>query len=307
MLNALTIILAAATSFPGLAKEGDLKVRGSTLHYVVQGNGPACLMIGSSLYYPRTFSQNLRKHLRLIFVDLPWFAPKYTPVELSSYTLDSVVADVESIRQQLNLNKPILMGHSIHGTIALEYARRHSEHVSRLVMIGSPVLMTSDRYEASASAIWKTASAVRQKLQNQNWSHLPDFKKNPQLQPDVENYVAMAPKYWFNPRYDARWIWAGMTIHPDLLHHLFEDIFRNYDMFGKSRTVPVPSYVATGRFDYVIPHTSWVANRKISNLTVSLFERSGHTPQLEEPNLFDERLLAWLSQPHTVNPKMGKQ
>jgi proline iminopeptidase len=289
------LALVSLASPPPKMPKGTIEVDGSTLNYVVEGSGPPCLVLGSSIYYPRTFSKNLRRHLQLIFVDLPWFAPVSKTPPPSPYTLNNVIDEVDQIRQKLNLEKPILMGHSIHGTIALEYARKHPEHVSRLVMIGSPVLMTSDRYEASAAEAWKTASPERQRLQEENWRQLPDFKTHPELQPDVENYVAMAPKYWFNPRYDCRWIWAGMTIHADLLHHVFDDIFKDYDMFGTTKTVPVPTFVATGLFDYVIPHTSWLQNQEIPNLTVSLFERSGHTPQLEEPNRFDQRLISWLN------------
>ena len=281
---------------PNLVQQtsGDVQVGKSTLHYVVEGQGAPCLVIGSSIYYPRTFSKNLRQHLKLIFVDMPWFAPKTSIKDPSEYSMDSLVGDIDTIRQKLKLGRPILVGHSIHGSIAYEYTKRHPYNVSRLVMIGAPVLITGDRYEASAAAAWKTASKDRQKLQGEIWRKLPDFSKHPELQPDVENYLAMAPKYWYNPRYDARWIWAGMTINADLLHHLYSNIFKNYDMFAKSRAVPVPTFVATGRYDYVIPCEQWLTHRTIPNLTVSLFEYSGHTPQLEEPKLFDGRLLQWL-------------
>lgn len=31
-------------------------------------------------------------------------------------------------------------------------------------------------------------------------------------------------------------------------------------------------------------------------MTVRVFEQSGHTPQLEEPELFDKEFLQWISQ-----------
>ena len=31
-----------------------------------------------------------------------------------------------------------------------------------------------------------------------------------------------------------------------------------------------------------------------SDLTIRIFEKSGHTPQLEEPDHFDEELMGWL-------------
>ena len=51
-----------------------------------------------------------------------------------------------------------------------------------------------------------------------------------------------------------------------------------------------------GRYDYLIaPPSAWDPLRdKFNDLTVRVFERSGHTPQFEEPELFDAELLSWL-------------
>jgi proline iminopeptidase len=35
------------------------------LSYVIEGVGRSAIVIGSSRYYPRAFSQNLRNHMRL--------------------------------------------------------------------------------------------------------------------------------------------------------------------------------------------------------------------------------------------------
>jgi proline iminopeptidase len=162
-------------------------------------------------------------------------------------------------------------------------------------MIGSPAILESQEYERGAAEIWKTASPDRKKLQDSNWAKLPDFKKFPSLQPDIENYLAMAPKYWFNPKYDARWLWNGMTVNADMLHHMYNEIFANYHIFTKQPTVSVPTFLAEGMYDYVIPHTQWDPYRWVPNLTVKYFTRSGHTPQLEQPREFDQALLKWMS------------
>jgi len=33
---------------------------------------------------------------------------------------------------------------------------------------------------------------------------------------------------------------------------------------------------------------------RFHDLTIRIFEKSGHTPQFEEPGVFDEELLKWL-------------
>jgi proline iminopeptidase len=54
--------------------------------------------------------------------------------------------------------------------------------------------------------------------------------------------------------------------------------------------------LALGRYDFIsAPPASWDPIRpKFRDLTMRVFERSGHTPPYEEPELFNRELLAWL-------------
>ena len=64
------------TSAPGpVADRGTLPAGEFRLGYRIEGKGRPAIVIGSSVYYPRVFSQGLRKHLRLVFLDHRGFAP----------------------------------------------------------------------------------------------------------------------------------------------------------------------------------------------------------------------------------------
>ncbi|MCB0552280.1 MAG: alpha/beta fold hydrolase, partial [Phaeodactylibacter sp.] len=162
-------ILAARRQKIDQPDQGYIEVDGSKLKYVVEGEGTPCLVIGSSIYYPKTFSADLRKNLKMYFVDLKWFAEDYKPENLDSVNIASIVQDVEEIRAKLGLENPILMGHSIHGTIAMEYVKEHPDQVRGLVLIGSPAEWGNATYEKKAAALWQTASSERKALQEQNW------------------------------------------------------------------------------------------------------------------------------------------
>jgi proline iminopeptidase len=105
--------------------KGFIEVGGTKLNYVVEGKGISCLVIGSSIYYPRTFDKKLRDHFKFCFVDMRWFAKDYTTVKPENFTLKTILEDIEKVRSELKLGKVIIIGHSIHGTIAFEYARRY--------------------------------------------------------------------------------------------------------------------------------------------------------------------------------------
>jgi proline iminopeptidase len=275
-------------------EKGYIEVSGTKLNYVIEGKGQPCLVIGSSIYYPRTFSKQFRDSLKVYFVDMRWFAKEYSPVEPESFTLDTIISDIEKVRSELRLEKMIILGHSIHSIIAFEYARKHPERVSHIVMIGSPAYQTNREQDEAINEIWKTASPERQMLMNENWKRLASMKNLTPAQFDVENYCLMAPKYWYDMKYDARWLWNDMTLNTDILHCLYDSVFRDYFIFRNGRSVPVPTFVAMGKYDYVDPYTLWNGLEDIHALTIRLFEKSGHTPQLEESVLFDRMLLKWL-------------
>ena len=57
----------------------------------------------------------------------------------------------------------------------------------------------------------------------------------------------------------------------------------------------VPVLAIVGQYDFVVPHFLWDgAKDGFPDLTFRLFEGSGHTPQLEQPELFLKTLLEWL-------------
>ncbi len=272
-----------------------IEVDGSKLNYVVKGKGTPCLVIGSSVYYPKTFSKNLQEHLKMYFVDLKWFAKDYLPENLDAVTIESIVEDVEEIREKLDLIKPIIMGHSIHGTISMEYVKKYSNKVSSLIVIGSPSQWGNEIYKQKAASLWETASEKRKEIQKQNWGDLTEVDRLTGEEESIAQYVSAAPQYWYDPYYNANWLWDGMTIHTELTTHLFSKVFSNYDMFKDIPRITIPVFVGMGKYDYVIPYTLWKSEYKsIPDFTLFLFEKSGHTPQLEESQLFDEVLIKWV-------------
>ena len=79
----------------GVADQGTIKAGPFTLPYRVEGTGHPTIVIGSALYYARVFSQRLRDHLRLVFLDHRGFAPSPGPVDNSEFELETLIDDVE--------------------------------------------------------------------------------------------------------------------------------------------------------------------------------------------------------------------
>ncbi len=77
--------------------------------------------------------------------------------------------------------------------------------------------------------------------------------------------------------------------------HAFRDLYRVYEMNWDSSSLEAPVLVLMGRSDFAVPHILWetvLPNQK--NVSFRVLDRSGHTPQLEQPEEFDNLLLSWL-------------
>jgi len=305
MKNSLLVLLilfipACLSNRPGenesVSDNGSIIVNGSRLDYKTEGEGIPCLVIGSSVYYPRTFSDSLKKHLKMYFVDLPWFSEEPAGTNLEDYNIEDIADEIEEVRLDLNLEKPIIMGHSIHGTIAYEYARQYPGNVRGIVMIGSPNTYGTDDYNKATDEFWATASDQRKEKQNRNWILLAESDTVGKEGETVREYLAMAPVYWYNPDYDASWLWEGMTVNEEIIDHIYGTIFHDYAMFQFMNNIPAPTLVVMGKYDYAVPYTLWQGYDTITGLTVKILDKSGHTPQLEQSNEFDKALLNWINE-----------
>ena len=58
-------------------------------------------------------------------------------VDSASMSMDNYVKDLEALRKHLQLDKITLVGHSLGGMLAMEYAARRTNHIKKLVLLGS--------------------------------------------------------------------------------------------------------------------------------------------------------------------------
>jgi proline iminopeptidase len=256
------------------------------------------VVIGSALYYSRVFSQNLRTHLRLVFLDHRGFARPSGQVEPSEIALERVVEDVEQARQTLGLGRVVVIGHSGHAYMALEYAKKCPRNVSHVVLIGiSPDLGVSNW--VAAERHWQESAAPERKAAlAANRNRLPDdalAKLSPRDR-FVQGYVRDGPRAWHDFRFDSTPLWAGVDVNLPVINHLWGKEFRGIDITRGLAAFDRPVWLALGRDDFLVaPPSSWDPLRpKFRDLTVQVFERSGHTPPLEESEAFDAALLQWL-------------
>ena len=138
------ILVGCAKKGDKIAKEdaqqqetsGVVSVEGAELHYVIEGKGTPCIVLGHSESARRILSQELRNHFKFVFMDQRHDAQSNSSLEISKITLDTYLDDIDKVRRTLGLDMAAVFGHSIHSYIALEYARKYPKNMSHVVMTG---------------------------------------------------------------------------------------------------------------------------------------------------------------------------
>lgn len=268
------------------------------LSFVIEGSGPTAIVIGSSRYYQRAFSQNLRKHLRLVFMDHRGFAPSPGPVDTAEFELQTLIDDIEKLRQRLGLGRVIAIGHSGHAYMALEYGKKYPDNTSHVVMIGIAPDFSQNSAALAESNYQALADADRLTAERENRLALPDeeLAKLPADEAFVRGYIRNAARVWYDPRFDCTPLWQDVTINMDMFGYVWGKVFAEIDVTSGLKDFDRPVLLALGRYDFIVaPPSSWDPLKStFRNVTIRIFERSGHTPQFEEPELFDEQLVGWI-------------
>ncbi|WP_342415792.1 alpha/beta hydrolase [Paenibacillus sp. FSL R10-2782] len=269
---------------------------GFKLNYCIQGYGKPILVVGSSIYYPHLFSENLYKKFQFIFLDHRGFVKPSRALEPEDYTLDKAIDDIEAARQSLNLEDFIILGHSGHAFMALEYARKYPEHVQKVVLLNSAPTNSEERQRQSFSFFNETASPERKRHFEKDIVLLEhDIKKDPARR-FVHMCIRMGSQSFYDYTFNAAYMWDGVYTNMTIIDHLWGEAFGKLNLIQSLTDVNKPVFIGLGRHDYLVaPVSLWdLVDDTYENVKKVIFEHSGHNPMFEEPHSFDRKLVEWI-------------
>jgi proline iminopeptidase len=254
----------------GLVPDG-AQMREKPIAFLLHG-GPGA---DHSSYKP-TFSA-LSETMQLVYLDHRGQG-RSARGDKSTYTLDNNVEDLEALRQYLGLDKIVVIGGSYGGMVALTYATRYPQHVSKLIAIAT---VPDFRFLKRAQAILqergtKEQIAIAQYLWNGS------FETEDQLR---EYFRVMQTLYSVTAKSDAPQESQSRTIlSVDAINVAFGGFLRSYNILSDLPKITAPTLVIGARQDWICPpeFSEDIAN-VIPNATLCIFENSGHLIRVDEP------------------------
>jgi proline iminopeptidase len=268
-----------------------VSVNGAELFYSTRGTGVPCIVpcILGTKSYERLTPPPLTDHFQFVYADLRG-GGKSTgrPADL---TFDVLAEDLEAVRRAVGVERVAVLGYSILGALAIEYGRRCPEGVAHVIAAGTPPTGDITRMVQEGRAFFEAdASDERKAVLKENFAQLP-----PGTPPEAAVF-AQTPMRFFDPRFDARPLFAEAEFRPELFDHILNRLTAGWNVSIGWEELRVPILIAHGRYDYVVPHIMWKGIvDTLPDATMHVFERSGHQTFFEEPERFVEVVRAWMA------------
>jgi proline iminopeptidase len=206
------------------------------------------------------------------------------------YSHEQWAADVDGLRQWIGAEKIVVAGGSYGGFIALEYAVRYPEHTSAIIL-------------RDTSADGSNLELAFENARNQDRVEIDWERFNRYWHGEVHDdadlkqlWSELIPlyDYEYDPVKSAAAVEAGIYRH-EAHNWCFQHNWGAYDLKAQLPSVTVPTLVTVGRKDWVTPvSSSETIASLMPNAELVVFERSGHSPQVEERELFQQTIRGFL-------------
>lgn len=279
-----------------MENKGVITIDGFSLAYRIEGEGTPVLVVGSEIYYPRLFSQEIKKKLKLIFIDHRGFVKGPGQLQPADYTLDRIIDDMECIRESLDLRDFVILGHSGHAFMALGYAKKYPAHVQKVVLLNSAPTNSSERQQQSFAYFNETATPERKRKFETDMALLAsDIEREPDRR-FAHLLIRMGAQSFYDYTVDATSMWDGVYTNMPIIDYLWGEAFGQLNMLEDVAQLDKPLFIGLGAYDYLVaPPSLWDSvDDTIPHIKKVVFEQSGHNPMMEEPETFDSTLINWI-------------
>lgn len=131
-----------------------VKIKGLDVNYVQYGDGKDILLLhgwGQNIAMMKPLGDNFCKRFRITILDFPGFGESEEPKE--KWNIEMYSNMLEDFVKEVGIKKPIVMGHSFGGRVAIRYSSRNA--IEKLVLFGSPCIRVQEELPLSVRIMKK--------------------------------------------------------------------------------------------------------------------------------------------------------
>jgi proline iminopeptidase len=296
-----------------LQQSGYVDADGVLIYYVEFGKGPPLVILhggpGADHSYFLPWLLGLARNHRLVFLDERGSGQSERLEDVTLYTVDNMVEDVEAVRFGLDLGDVDLLGHSFGGVLAQAYALKYQRHLKHLILNSTFAstramnqVLAGEKARMPAEKLKRLNELEQAGLFGQGapWEHgrypaeyetlawgdgyfpfLYGARPDSSYDPAQGN----APTNW--ELYRQMWGSDGEFI--------IDGNLKSVEYLDRLHTLQVPTLILVGDHDECDPALSRQMQAEIAGSNLVIFPHAGHMNFVDQPRLWQSAVNGFLS------------
>ena len=291
----------AVASYP--VEEKFVDANGVLIYTVSMGRGAPLVVVhggpGASHDYFLPYLLPLARTNRLVFIDERGSGRSEKLEDVSGYTVEAMVEDVEAVRIALGLGRINLLGHSFGGVLAQAYAFKYQENLSHLILC-STFHSTKALNEVFRQMKTRMSPELRARIDKMEakgvFGHGKDYEKNRYTNEYMiaawgEGYFPYLYQNHPDPNYDP-------VVNGNTSWDLYREMWGSHGEFvvdgnltsveyaDQLHTIKVPTLITVGDHDESDPSIARDMAARIAGSKLVVLPRSGHMTFVDQPGMF---------------------
>ena len=277
-----------------IPREGYVQVQDARLFYREIGQGQPIMVIHGGPTFDHNYllpdMDRLSRSFRLIYYDQRGRGKSGENVQPEQVSLQSEIQDLEGLREYFHLDSVAVLGHSWGGLLAMEYATRHPQRVSHLILLNTAPASHNDwvlfqqelRKTAADDLDKKEALAATAKYQMGD------------LETDAEYYRIHFRATVRQPELLERVVRSlRLSVTPDgirkaraIMQRLYDEtwLLSEYSLLPKLRPLAIPTLVISSDYDFIPVACAVHIAQVIPGAHLVVLKDCGHFSYLECPD-----------------------
>jgi pimeloyl-ACP methyl ester carboxylesterase len=246
-----------------------MNLQGQEIDVVRKGSGQPLLLLhgGGGPIAAMPFADKLAEKFEIIAPTHPGFAGSRIPDHFNR--IDDLVFLYLDLLDEMDLNDVVLMGFSMGGWTATELAVANATRLSKLILVDSVGVKVGGREDRDIADVFAMPNEKLGELMFHDSSLAPNLQDMPddQLQILAANRMALGV-----------YTWDPYMHNPKLPHRLHR--------------IKIPTHFIWGASDGIVTvdYGQKFCNM-IDGATMTVIEKAGHSPQMEQPGAFVDAVL----------------
>ena len=264
-------------------------VDGVKLYYEETGEGEPILFVHEFAGDYRSWEPQLRyfaKRYRCIAYNARGYPPSDVPEDVSQYSQDIATDDIAGVLRHLEIDSAHIVGLSMGAFASLHFGLRYPAMARSLVLAGGGYGALEDAHErlqkeveAAAKQIEQNGMAVMAESYAVGPNRLSHKRKNPRSWAEFK--AQLAEHSSAGSALTMRGVQMTRPAYPELVDRL--------------RQLTVPVLLIVGDEDAPSIDPTIYLKRNIPSAALAIFPKTGHAMNLEEPELFNQTMQAFLA------------